>query len=97
MENIMKFEHVNGENKGEIKLYALSTCVWCKKTKDLLDKYGCDYKYIFVDKLEENDKEMIKNEIKKFNPRFSFPTLVINNKNCIVGYKEEKIREALNL
>ena len=93
----MKFKHVNGEIKGEIKLYALSTCVWCKKTKDLLDKYRCDYNYIFVDKLEGDDKEIIKNEIKKFNPRLSFPTLVINNEKCIIGYKVEEIREALNL
>lgn len=92
----MKFEHVKGENKGEIKLYALTTCIWCKKTKNLLDKIGCEYNYIYVDQLEGEDKEIIKNEIKKFNPRFSFPTLVINNKKCIVGYKEDDIKEALD-
>ncbi len=92
----MKFEHVKGENKGEIKLYALTTCIWCKKTKNLLDKIGCEYNYIYVDQLEGEDKEIIKNEIKKFNPRFSFPTLVINNEKCIVGYKEDDIKEALD-
>lgn len=92
----MKFEHVKGENKGEIKLYALTTCIWCKKTKNLLDKIGCEYNYIYVDQLEGEDKEIIKNEIKKFNPRFSFPTLVINNEKCIVGYKEDDINEALD-
>ena len=93
----MKFEHVKGEIKGEIKLYGLSTCIWCKKTKNLLDNIGCDYYYIYVDKIEGEDKENIKNEIKKFNPRLSFPTIVINNKKCIVGYKEDDIKEALNL
>jgi glutaredoxin len=92
----MKFEHVKGENKGELKLYALTTCIWCKKTKNLLDKIGCEYNYIYVDQLEGEDKEIIKNEIKKFNPRFSFPTLVINNEKCIVGYKEDDIKEALD-
>lgn len=92
----MKFEHVKGENKGEIKLYALTTCIWCKKTKNLLDKIGCEYNYIYVDQLEGEDKEIIKNEIKKFNPRFSFPTIVINNEKCIVGYKEDDIKEALD-
>jgi glutaredoxin len=92
----MKFEQVKGENKGDIILYGLSTCVWCKKTKNLLDKIGCEYKYVYVDELDENDKEKVKSEIKKFNPRFSFPTLIINNKNCIVGYKEDEIKEALH-
>jgi len=29
----MAMTHVDGKNKGKIMLYALSTCVWCKKTK----------------------------------------------------------------
>ena len=91
----MQYEHVKGENRGDIVLYGLSTCIWCRKTKNLLDKIGCDYKYIYVDLLEGNDKEKVKNDIKKFNPRLSFPTLVINDDNCIVGYKEDEIKEAL--
>ena len=93
----MQMEHVKGENKGDIILYGLSTCVWCKKTKMLLDKLGCDYRYIYVDLLNQTDKEEILKNIKKWNPRRSFPTLVINNEKCIVGYKEDEIREALNL
>ncbi len=91
----MQYEHVKGENRGDIVLYGLSTCIWCRKTKNLLDKIGCDYKYIYVDLLEGNDKEKVKNDIKKFNPRLSFPTLVINDDKCIVGYKEDEIKEAL--
>ena len=93
----MQFEHVKGEKKGDIMLYGLTTCVWCKKTKMLLDKIGCDYKYIYVDQLNQSDKDNILKEIKKWNPRSSFPTLIINDKKCIVGFKEDKIREALNL
>ncbi len=91
----MKIEHVKGENKGKIMLYALSTCGWCKKTKKLLDDLGVEYHYIYVDHLEGNEKEKTLEEIMKWNPRCSFPTVVINNKKCIVGFKEEKIKEAL--
>lgn len=91
----MKIEHVKGENKGKIMLYALSTCGWCKKTKKLLDDLGVEYHYIYVDHLEGNEKEKTMEEIMKWNPRCSFPTVVINNKKCIVGFKEEKIKEAL--
>jgi len=93
----MKIEHVKGENKGKIMLYALSTCGWCKKTKKLLDDLGVEYHYIYVDHLEGIEKEKTMEEIMKWNPRCSFPTVVINNKECIVGFKEEKIKEALGV
>jgi len=93
----MEIEHVKGEKKGKIMLYALSTCGWCKKTKELLNALGVEYSYIFVDLLEGNDKDETIDEVKKWNPRCSFPTAVINNEKCIVGYKEDEIREALGL
>ena len=33
-------------------------------------------------------------QVEKFNPSGSFPTLVIDNRKCIVGFKEKEIREA---
>ena len=86
---------VEGKNKGKIMLYALSTCVWCKKTKRLLDDLDVEYNYIFVDKLDGEKKEKIKEEIKKWNPKISFPTIVLNDKKCIVGYKKDEIKKAL--
>jgi len=92
---MIKIEHVKGENKGKIMLYALSTCVWCAKTKDLLNKLGVQYEYIFVDLLEQTDKDNTIKEIRKWNPRCSFPTIVINDEKCITGFKEEEIRKEL--
>ena len=93
----MKIEQVDGTDKAKILLYALSTCVWCKKTKEFLNKLGVKYSYIFVDLLDEDDKDKAIEEIKKWNPSCSFPTIVINDKECVVGYKEDKIKEALGL
>jgi len=93
----MKIEHVDGENKGKIILYALSTCGWCKKTKEFLNSLGVEFSYIFVDLLEEQEKEEIMEDVIKWNPRRSFPTIVINDEKCIVGYKEDQIKEALGL
>ena len=92
---MVKIEHVEGENKGKIFLYALSTCVWCKKTKQLLEDLGVEYSYIFMDKLEGKDKDEQMDELKKWNPRCSFPTLVINDEKCITGFKEEEIRDEI--
>jgi glutaredoxin len=91
----MNAEHVDGENKGKIMLYALSTCSWCKKTKEFLTELGVGYDYIFVDYLEGNEKDETMDEVKKWNPRCSFPTLVINDEVCIVGFKPDEIKEAL--
>lgn len=93
----MKIEHVKGENRGKILLYALSTCGWCKKTKNLLNKLGVEYSYIFVDLVDGNEKEEVMDDVKKWNPRCTFPTLVIRDEGCIVGYKEDEIKEALGL
>ena len=91
----MKINHVDGENKGKIILYALSTCGWCKKTKDLLNKLGVEYSYIYVDLVEEREKDKVIEDVRKCNPRNSYPTIVINDKECIIGYKEEEIIKVL--
>ena len=93
----MKIEHVDGKNKGKIILYALSTCGWCRKTKEFLNGLGVEFSYIFVDLLEEQEKDEIMEDVIKWNPRRSFPTVIINDEKCIVGYKEDQIKEALGL
>jgi glutaredoxin len=87
--------HVNGKDKGEIILYALSTCVWCKKTKKLLSELGVDFYYVYVDLLSGDEKDKVLEEMARYNSFRSFPTLVIDNRTTIVGYQERKIREAL--
>lgn len=91
----MAVNHVAGKNAGRVMLYALSTCVWCQKTKKLLSELGVGYDYIDVDFLSGAEREKTIEIIKKFNPDCSFPTMVINDKKCIVGFKEDEIRETL--
>ncbi len=90
----MKLEHVSGRMKGKITLYALSTCGWCARTRELLKELGVDHSYVYVDLLPPDEMEDTIREVEKFNPRGSFPTLVIGEK-VIVGFKEQEIREAL--
>ena len=90
----MQMSRVEGSDYGAIKLFTLSTCVWCKKTKTLLQEMNVGYEYVDVDLLEGADREKVLDELKTFNPRCSFPSLVVND-DCIVGYEENKIKEAL--
>jgi glutaredoxin-like protein NrdH len=91
----MGIEHVSGEKKGKIMLYALSTCGWCAKTKELLRELGVEFDYMYVDLLEDREQDKAMSEIEKWNPKGSFPTLVIRDKKSIIGFREEEIREAL--
>ena len=89
----METQHSSGENRGLIMLYALSTCVWCRKTKELLEKLNIAFDYVEVDRLTRADRSQTMKEIKRWNPPCSFPSLVIDNSQCIVGYREQEIRK----
>jgi glutaredoxin len=79
-----------------VKIYTLSTCSHCKATKKFLD--GCAVKYEFtdVDLLKGEERVAILEDVKKWNPRCSFPTIIIGDK-VIIGHREDEIREALDL
>jgi len=77
-----------------VKLYSLSTCSHCRAAKNLLNDYKVDYEFIDVDLLEGKERKAILDEVRKINPQCSFPTIIIGDK-VIIGYQDDKIREAL--
>jgi len=79
-----------------VKLFSLSTCGHCKSTKKLLSDCTIHYDFVDVDLLEGEERKAILEDVKKFNPRCSFPTIIIGE-IVIVGYKEDEIKEALGL
>ncbi len=82
--------------KSPVKIFSLSTCSHCKSTKRLLDDCTVKYEFVDVDMLEGEERKAIIEDVKKFNPKCSFPTIIIGDK-VIVGYKEEEIKEALGI
>jgi glutaredoxin len=84
---------VPGKKTRHIMLYALSTCGWCRKTRELLDELGVEYDYEYVDQLVGQDRERVIQVVTSWNPACSFPTLVIDEKTCITGFKEQEIKE----
>jgi glutaredoxin-like protein NrdH len=93
----MNLIHIEGQKKADILLYAISTCAWCKKTKKFLKTLGVEYRYIDVDLLDLDEKKKIDGEVMKWNPQRNYPMMVINNNKCIIGYKEDEIKEVLHL
>jgi len=90
---VIEKKHVAGKDKGQIMLYALSTCVWCKKTKKLLDGMGVAYDYVDVDLLDDKKSDEADAEVRKWNPKGNYPTIIIDNDRCISGFDEDKIKE----
>lgn len=79
-----------------VKIYSLSTCSHCKSTKKFLSDCTIMYDFVDVDLLEGQERKAILEDVRKFNPKCSFPTIIIGDK-VIVGFKENEIREALGL
>jgi len=82
----------------KVMLYALSTCGWCKKTRAFLDEHQVVYDYVYVDKVEGEERSRVLAEVQRWNPRLSFPTIVIDEgKTVIIGFQEDRLHEALGV
>jgi len=79
-----------------VKIFSLSTCSHCKATKKFLGECTIKYEFVDVDLLQGEERAAVLEDVKKFNPKCSFPTIIIGEK-VIVGYKENEIKEALGL
>jgi glutaredoxin-like protein NrdH len=79
-----------------VKMYTLSTCSHCRAAKKLMGELGVPYDYVDVDLLEGSARKAALDEVRKFNPLCSFPTILIGD-TVVVGNREDKIREALGI
>jgi glutaredoxin-like protein NrdH len=81
----------------KVRFFALSTCGWCKKTKRFLDAHNVDYEIDYVDLLSGADRTRVMAEMERWNPRRTFPTVVVDDNEVVVGFKEDRLREVLGL
>jgi glutaredoxin len=75
------------------RLYMLSTCVWCRKTKDLLEELGVDYEKYVMDKLPLEEKRTRAAEVREATGRTAFPTILYDG-GAIIGYNAPEIKKA---
>ncbi len=93
MENVK----VEGSNKDQkVFLYTLSTCGWCKKTKEFLKNNDIEYEYIDVDKCSREEQREIIQELREKKIPAAFPIIMIDDKN-ISGFKEKQLSKELGL
>jgi glutaredoxin len=80
----------------KIKLFTLSTCSHCNRTKRFLSENGIEMEFVDVDLLSGKEREQVMDEVRKLNPDCSFPTICVGD-TVIVGFNEDKLRKALGL
>jgi len=94
----MQFSKVEGEKKShKVIVYALSTCVWCKMTKQFLKDNNVEYEYVDVDLCSEEDKEKIRQEIQNKGGSLSYPTTIIDDKTVVTGFRKDLLKVVLGL
>jgi len=93
--NIVK---VNGRRKShKVFMYAISTCVWCKRTKQFLRDNNIEFEYVDVDLCDDEDQQKIEENITGHGGQLVYPTIIVDDKILITGYKLNKISEVLGL
>jgi len=84
-----------GNKKHKVLIYTISTCGWCKRTKKFLSDIGIEFEYVDIDLCSKEDREMIRNEIRRRGGELLYPSMIIDDKVLIQGFQEDKIKELL--
>lgn len=78
----------------QIRLFALSTCPYCRMTQKYLDSTGVDYQLTEVDTLEGQERDDAIAQVRSLSGGASFPVVVIDDE-VIVGFNKKRIKELL--
>ena len=79
----------------KITVYTLSTCPWCRKTKNFFNEHKIPFTYTDYDMADETTQRRISQELDAAGAS-GFPYVKINDE-VIVGYQPERYSNALGL
>jgi glutaredoxin len=80
----------------KVFMYSLSTCPWCRKTKNFFKINNVPFDFVDYDLQSEAEQEKIMDKIEKISNARSFPVVMIGDR-VIVGYNPESYSKALGL
>ena len=79
-----------------VKVFALSTCPYCRMARKYLDENDVAYDLTEVDQLTGQEREDATAEVKSISGGTSFPVIVVDEE-VIVGFNKKRIKELLDL
>ena len=80
----------------QVKVFALSTCPYCRMVRKYLDENSVAYDAVEVDMLEGTERTDAVDEVKRLSGGSSFPVVIIGDE-VIVGFNKKRIKELLSL
>lgn len=94
----MQFSKVSGKkNNHKVTLFALSTCVWCRMTKQYLNDNEIEYEFVDVDLLDAESKDKAHQVITSKGGTLTYPTTIVDDKIVISGFRKDLLKEALGI
>jgi glutaredoxin-like protein NrdH len=92
------WEKIDGsKSEHDVRFFGLSTCVWCKRTKQFLVDNDVSFVYCSVDTVPKEEQSHVLEELTKHNPNRNFPTVVVDGSKVIVGYNPDLLKQELGL
>jgi len=79
-----------------VKLYTLSTCPWCMKTKKFFKENKIPFEYTDYDLASEANQKKLMKELTALGSTGGFPVVVIEQQ-VILGYNPDKYKRVLKL
>lgn len=93
MDNISFTLEDGNKNFGDIRIYALSTCAFCKKALKYLRDNSIKFMYIYVDDMASEEKQALKERLKDtYKKDVGFPFMVINDSQVVIGFREDEYK-----
>ena len=74
-------------------MYTLHTCRHCSRLKEYLAARGVFIQEVYLDDFAQPARKAILETLKTYNPRCSFPTLVLPDGRLVIGFREDEVKE----
>jgi glutaredoxin len=80
----------------KVSMYTLSTCPWCRKTKQFFKDKNIPFDYVDYDLSAEDQQQKMIDDVQKSGVQLAFPFVKINGE-IVVGYNPDRYAQLLGL
>lgn len=75
-------------------MYTLSVCRHCVSLKKWLKRHDIPFHEVYVDRYQGAERKALLEKLRSYNPRGSFPTLVLpGGEKSVVGFREAELKK----
>ncbi len=78
----------------KVSMYTLSTCPWCRKTKQFFKDKQIPFDFVDYDLADIDEQDRIVADMRKHTGHISFPYVIIGDK-VIQGYNPDKYEQLI--